>query len=88
MKRCTLTAADRNLIEESNKERTKAPVKIKIVIKNPVLPKQENVRAILLDEVQDKLSGIRIPYKEKEQKDIGIICVYSNFFINNHLYAT
>lgn len=28
----------------------------------------ENVRAILLDETDDKLSGIRIPYKEKEEK--------------------
>ena len=27
--------------------------------------RQENVRAILLDETDDKLSGIRIPYKEK-----------------------
>ena len=30
--------------------------------------RQENVRAILLDEKDDKLSGIRIPYKEKPQE--------------------
>jgi len=29
--------------------------------------KQENVRAILLDETDDRLSGIRIPYKEKTE---------------------
>ena len=29
---------------------------------------KSNVRAILLDETDDKLSGIRIPYKEKKQK--------------------
>ena len=32
---------------------------------NSSLSKRENVRAILLDEDEDKLSGIRIPYKEK-----------------------
>ena len=32
---------------------------------NSSLSKKENVRAILLDDVEDKLSGIRIPYKEK-----------------------
>ncbi|WP_026651259.1 DUF6115 domain-containing protein [Butyrivibrio proteoclasticus] len=31
----------------------------------PVRPKQDHVRAILLDEEKDQLSGIRIPYKEK-----------------------
>ncbi len=30
-------------------------------------PKEEHVRAILLDEADDKLSGIRIPYAEKEE---------------------
>ncbi len=39
----------------------------------PVISKEENVRAILLDEVEDKLHGIRIPYKEKEVQpdDLG-----------------
>ncbi len=32
------------------------------------LPREENVRAILLDEADDKLSGIRIPYVEKQQE--------------------
>ena len=32
------------------------------------LPREENVRAILLDESDDKLSGIRIPYTDKPQE--------------------
>ncbi len=34
---------------------------------NTAIRKEENVRAILLDETDDRLSGIRIPYKEKTQ---------------------
>ena len=35
---------------------------------NKAVIKEENVRAILLDETDDKLSGIRIPYRPKEEE--------------------
>ena len=52
--------------EVTAREAQQASSNLENAVRNPVIPKQENVRAILLDEVDDKLSGIRIPYKEKE----------------------
>jgi hypothetical protein len=41
------------------------------MLKNtPPIVKEENVRAILLDETDDRLSGIRIPVKEKTEAEI------------------
>ena len=66
--------------ELTAKEAQAATTNLENAVKNPppqapVIPKEENVRAILLDEVEDKLSGIRIPYKEKEtpRDDLGQI---------------
>ena len=42
---------------------------------------KSNVRAILLDETDDKLSGIRIPYKEKKEVSLSDIDGY--FFQEN-----
>lgn len=66
--------------ELTAKEAQAATTNLENAVKNPppqapVIPKEENVRAILLDEVEDKLHGIRIPYTEKEtpKEDIGQI---------------
>ena len=55
--------------EVTAREAKEASSSLENVARNPVIPGQENVRAILLDEAKDKLSGIRIPYKEKEIPD-------------------
>ncbi len=61
--------------ELTAKEAQQATSNLENAVRNPVIPREENVRAILLDEVDDKLSGIRIPYKEKEtpRDDLGQI---------------
>ncbi len=51
--------------EVTAREAQEATTNLENAVKKP-FPREENVRAILLDEVDDRLSGIRIPYKEKE----------------------
>ena len=52
--------------EVTAREAQEATSTLENAVKIPAPSREDHVRAILLDEVDDKLSGIRIPYREKE----------------------
>ncbi|MBQ3796233.1 MAG: hypothetical protein II842_08095 [Butyrivibrio sp.] len=63
--------------EVTAREAQEATTNLENAVKKPI-PREENVRAILLDEADDKLSGIRIPYKEKEPEITSVNVPVSN----------
>ena len=60
------TVLDAQITAKEAKQATEASVISPEVAKPVEIPKEERVRAVLIDEVDNKLSGIRIPYTEKK----------------------